>query len=206
MSARPDRSLKQRMPEIDAPLPEEFYARETVEVARDLVGRTLRYESPEGLLSGIIVETEAYGPDDAANHAFRGQTARNAAMFGPPGRAYVYRIYGMHWCLNAVTRGEGYGEAVLLRAVEPVSGIDVMQRNRGGLGLPLLCKGPGRLCAAFGITGALNGADLSTGPLTIVGEAAPVSEIAASTRVGISKAADLPWRFYLAGNPFVSRR
>lgn len=191
---------------VGPPLPHTFYDRDTVVVARELLGRTLVRRTPQGVLAGVIVETEAYGPDDLANHAARGKTARNATMFGPPGFAYVYRIYGMHWCLNAVTRGEGFGEAVLLRALEPVAGIEAMRRSRGVEEARLLCAGPGRLCAALGITGALDGADLTGPDLCITGEQPTGLEVVTTTRVGITQAADLPWRFYVAGSRFVSRR
>jgi DNA-3-methyladenine glycosylase len=186
------------------PLPRAFYDRPTVEVAQDMLGRTLLRRTPEGDLSGIIVETEAYGPDDPANHAHRGRTRRNAAMFGPAGTVYVYRIYGMYWCCNAVTGPEGVGEAVLIRALEPVQGIDTMRRNRGVHDLRLLCSGPGRLCAALGITGDLDGAALTVGPLFIGGELSADRRVIATTRIGITRAADLPWRYYLAGSRFIS--
>jgi DNA-3-methyladenine glycosylase len=170
------------------------------------LGRTLVRRTPEGVLAGVIVETEAYGPEDLANHAARGKTMRNAAMFGPPGFAYVYRIYGVHWCLNAVTRGEGFGEAALLRALEPAAGIEQMCRNRGVEEARLLCAGPGRLCAALGITGAQDGADLAGPDLYITGTPPPGLDIVETTRVGVTRSADLPWRFYLAGSRFVSRK
>ena len=159
-------------------------------------------------LAGIIVETEAYGPDDPANHAYRGLTSRNAVMFGPPGHAYVYRSYGIHWCFNAVTRAEGSGEAVLIRALQPIAGIEIMRRNRRTLGSMddrQLCRGPGSLCKALGITGESNRADLTRPPLTIGGD--PASEIVpvGATRVGITQAAERPWRFLVAGNAYVSR-
>ncbi len=191
---------------IGVPLPRAFYERETTMVARDLLGRVLTHETDEGELAGVIVETEAYGPDDPANHAFRGPSERNRVMFGPPGHAYVYMIYGRNWCVNAVTGGEGVGEAVLIRALEPLAGIEQMRRNRGVEDARLLCRGPGNLCRALGIAGALNGADLTCGPLIIAGSAPAGIEIAVSSRVGISLAADRPWRFHIAGSPFVSRR
>jgi DNA-3-methyladenine glycosylase len=187
-------------------LPHDFYDRDTVQVARDLIGWTLIRETEEGPVGGIIIETEAYGPDDPANHAHRGPRPRNAAMFGPPGFAYVYRIYGVYWCVNAVTRGEGTGEAVLIRALEPTVGIDSMRRNRGVEDVRLLCSGPSRLCQALGITGELNGADLAHPPLMIGGEKRDRIDIVESTRIGISKAAHLPWRFCAAGSAFLSRK
>jgi len=191
---------------FSTPLPRDFYDRETTEVARDLLGRILIHRTDEGDLAGIIVETEAYGPDDPANHAYRGRTRRNAAMFGPPGHAYVYRIYGRYWCVNAVTGSEGIGEAVLIRALEPIMGIETMQRNRGVSDARLLCRGPGRLCAALGVTGALNGIDLIAGPLWIAGESTTGAPIACTTRIGVTRAADRLWRYYLQGSPYISRK
>ncbi len=194
------------MPE--RPLPREFYDRDTVEVARDLLGRVLTHYIGGETLAGIIVETEAYGPDDPANHAYRGLTSRNAVMFGPPGYAYVYRSYGIHWCVNAVTRSEGSGEAVLIRSLQPIAGIETMRHNRGlsgSLDDRQLCRGPGSLCKALGITGALNGAELTRPPLTIGGNPASAGVAVAVTRVGITHAAERPWRFLVAGNTYVSR-
>lgn len=187
-------------------LPRSFYARPTVVVARDLVGRVLVHITPEGDIAGIIVEAEAYGPDDPANHAFRGKTARNRTMFGPPGHAYVYLIYGMYRCVNAVTVAEGVGEGVLIRALEPVAGIPIMQRHRRTENLRLLCSGPGRLCEALGITREMDGTDLTTGPLWIAaGHPPKEEEIIATPRVGIREATERHWRFLLRGNPYVSR-
>ena len=191
------------------PLPVEFYARDTVVVAKALIGRLLVHHVEGELLAGVIVETEAYGPEDEANHAYRGRTPRNEMMFGRPGCAYVYRSYGIHWCFNAVTHSIGAGEAVLVRALQPVEGIASMARNRGidveeKQALTRLCRGPGSLCQALGITGIHNGADLTQPPLFISGELTE-GEVLSTTRIGISKAAELPWRFLLAGSPFVSR-
>jgi DNA-3-methyladenine glycosylase len=187
----------------------EFYARDTVVVAKALIGRILVHHVEGEILAGVIVETEAYGPEDEANHAFKGRTLRNEVMFGRPGCAYVYQSYGIHWCFNAVTRSIGAGEAVLVRALQPVEGIASMAHNRGidakdMQGLSRLCRGPGSLCQALGITGNHNGADLTEPPLFITGEEAG-GEVLSTTRVGISKSAELPWRFLLAGSPFVSR-
>jgi DNA-3-methyladenine glycosylase len=174
----------------------------------------LVHEVEDEILAGRIVETEAYGPDDPANHAYRGYTQRNAVMFGPPGRAYVYRIYGVHWCFNAVTASEGDGEAVLIRAVEPTSGIERMRVNRGITepSSPILdrrlCRGPGALCQAFVIDGGLNGADLSQRPLMICQGSAPEVEdlkTVSDVRIGITRAVERPWRFLAAGSRFVSR-
>jgi DNA-3-methyladenine glycosylase len=194
------------IPPLSQALPHAFYDRTTTDVAQGLLCRVMVHETAEGPLAGLIVETEAYGPDDPANHAFRGMTRRNAAMFGPPGRLYVYRIYGMYWCCNAVTGPEGAGEAVLIRALEPLSGLDGMRRNRGIEDVRLLCKGPGRLCQALGITGEHNGTDLAAGPVYIAGDGLGDPEVVETGRVGITKGADLPWRYYVAGSPYVSKR
>lgn len=188
------------------PLPVEFYARETTQVARDLLGCWLVHETPAGLCAGIIVETEAYGPEDRANHAYRGQTKRNAVMFGRPGLAYVYRIYGVHWCLNAVTVAEGVGEAVLIRAIEPRAGPDLMRARRGQNDVRRLCAGPACLCQAMEIEGQHNGADLTQGPLRILPRTTPEPEIVATPRIGVKHAADRLWRFAVVDSAYVSRR
>ena len=184
-----------------------FYDRPTERVARDLLGAVLEHTSPEGVASGRIVETEAYlGPDDPACHAVVGRTERTWNLHGPPGVAYVYFIYGVHWCFNAVTREEGHGSAVLVRAVEPVRGVELMRRRRGMVRRDIdLTNGPGKLCQALGITGALDGARLDRGALRIlVGEPLPDADVHVTARVGITKAADWPLRWVVRGNPYVS--
>jgi len=188
-------------------LPQSFYLQDTVTVARQLLGCMLVYESERGRASGRIVETEAYLAADEASHSFRGPTARNGVMFGPTGYAYVYFIYGAHFCINAVTQPEGVAEAVLIRALEPVDGLALMMERRRTTVARNLCSGPGKLCQALGITGAQNGAALFDGRLRIrAGETPAAAEVVATTRVGITKAADLPLRFYLRDNPHISKR
>ena len=181
-------------------LKKSFYRRDTIAVAKDLLGKILVHNTPEGEASGIIVETEAYLADDEACHASRGETKRNAAMFGPPGRAYIYLIYGVHHCFNAVTGDEGIGEAILVRSLYPLKGIELMakRRNFSGSVEKNLCSGPGKLCKALGITREQNGISLAEEPLCIK-ERMPVSpeDIIVTTRIGISKAADSKLRFYL---------
>jgi DNA-3-methyladenine glycosylase len=183
----------------------------TLEAARALIGATLVHETPLGRLSGRIVETEAYvTPDDGACHAYRGQTPRNRVMFGPPGHAYVYFTYGMHYMLNVVTEPVGIAAAVLIRALEPLDGMEIMAEWRG-LGstsatIANLTNGPGRLCQALGIDLGLNGVALTAPPLYIDpsrGEALPVVQ---TTRIGITRSVELPYRFYLRGSRHVSVR
>jgi DNA-3-methyladenine glycosylase len=170
-------------------------------VAQALIGATVKVDG----VGGRIVETEAYDREDPASHSYSGPTARNQAMFGPPGRAYVYRSYGIHWCVNFVCREEGHGAGVLIRAIEPLHGLDVMRERRGLDDVRLLCAGPGRVGQALGITHDFNGMRLDQKPFEVLAaqERLPV---VLGPRIGISKAADVPWRFGLAGSPFVSRR
>jgi DNA-3-methyladenine glycosylase len=188
------------------PFPVSLLADDTVAAARALLGAVIEHRSPEGLTSGRIVETEAYLCDDPACHAHRGETPRNKPMFGPPGRAYVYFIYGMHRCFNVVTGPEGRGEAVLIRALEPLRGLDLMRRRRGIEDARQLCNGPAKLVQALGIGPEHNGTHLLRGPLRLLAdngfEGGPVG---AAPRVGISVAVDLPLRFYFRENPWVSK-
>jgi DNA-3-methyladenine glycosylase len=180
-------------------LSERFFARHANEAATALIGVTV-------LLNGVggrIVETESYDPEDPASHSYMNRrTERNAVMFEAPGLAYVYRSYGLHWCLNFVCRG---GSAVLIRALEPTDGIDAMKRRRGGGDLRLLCAGPGRLCQALAVDGALNGASLFAAPFALYRRGRAV-EIVSGPRIGISKARDAPRRFGEKGSGFLSRR
>ena len=184
----------------NAPLRSADFAGDSHDVARMLIGATLLV----GGVGGRIVETEAYDREDPASHSFSGPNMRNAVMFGPPGHAYVYRSYGIHWCLNFVCREEGHGAGVLIRAIEPLDGIEFMRERRGLLELRLLCSGPGRVGQALGITHELNGARLDRPPFKVLA-ASETHEIIAGPRVGISKAIDVPWRFGLAGSRYLSR-
>jgi DNA-3-methyladenine glycosylase len=170
------------------------------EVARVLIGAVLLVDG----VGGRIVETEAYDREDPASHSHSGPTPRNQAMFGPAGRAYVYRSYGIHWCLNFVCREEGHGAGVLIRAIEPLAGLETMCERRGLHDPRLLCSGPGRVGQALGITHALNGHRLDQAPFE-VRAAERDHELVVGPRIGVSKAADVPWRFGLAGSRFVSR-
>jgi DNA-3-methyladenine glycosylase len=177
-----------------------FYARPVVEVARDLVGCVVRH----GETSGVIVETEAYHHSEPACHAYVGLTKRTETLFGPPGKAYVYRSYGIHALLNAVSEPEGMGAAVLIRALEPLDGIELMRERRGLQRADALCSGPGKLTQALGIELGENGTDLLTGPIAIEPRASE-PRVVAGPRIGITKAVDLPWRFCMAGSSCVSR-
>lgn len=197
---------------MSAVIPRSFYARDTVDVAKQLLGKVLVRETPAGRLSVRIVETEAYcGPHDKACHASRGRTERNGVMFGEPGHAYVYFIYGMYHCLNFVTDRDGYPAAVLVRAGEPLEGVEAMRALRRKAKKPVdLTSGPGRLCMALGIDRALNGADVCRkGPLYVEDSEDAVFEVVSSKRIGVDYAGeyrDKPWRFYIKGSPFVSVR
>jgi DNA-3-methyladenine glycosylase len=169
-------------------------------VARQLIGVTVLVDG----VGGRIVETEAYDGEDPASHSYTGPTDRNFAMFGPPAHAYVYRSYGIHWCLNFVCREEGHGAGVLIRALEPVTGIDTMCERRGTRDHWLLCSGPGKLCQALGVTRALNGHSLAAAPFELAPAPGGI-EVVTGPRIGISKAMDVPWRFGLAGSRWVSK-
>ena len=192
-----------------AVLPHAFYGRPTLEVAEDLIGKVLVHRTRSGTASGVIVETEAYiGEDDPACHASFGRTARSEPLFGPPGYAYVYLNYGVHYLMNAVTEADGYPGAVLIRALQPLDGIAVMQKRRARNGNVIdehaLCRGPGNLTKALGITLADNRRDLTTGTLTIEDRGISVGRIAAGPRIGIRVAVDRPWRFFVEGHRSVS--
>ena len=184
-----------------------FYDRATEIVARELLGAVLEHRTAEGTVRGRIVETEAYlGPDDPACHAAAGLTERTRILHGPPGHAYVYFIYGMHWCFNAVTREAGHGSAVLVRALEPLSGLALMRRRREIDDDVGLTSGPARLCEAFAIGRSQNGVRLDRGPLRILqGLSVPDESVLITPRIGIRKAADWPLRFLVKQNPFVSK-
>ncbi|RZA20273.1 MAG: DNA-3-methyladenine glycosylase [Lysobacteraceae bacterium] len=185
------------------PLPRGFFARMPAEVAPELLGKLIRRD--DGRLARVV-EVEAYAQDDPAAHTFRGMTARNRSMFGPPGHWYVYFSYGVHWCANLVCGPEGYGAGVLLRAAEPLEGIGLMRQARGREPLRELCSGPGRLAQAFGIERALDGSDaIGSGVLTVLADGGPPPPVLACARVGISKNAGAPLRFVVAGSPHLSR-
>ncbi|HEY1951569.1 MAG TPA: DNA-3-methyladenine glycosylase [Gemmatimonadaceae bacterium] len=188
-------------------LPADFYRRETEIVAREMLGTVLECRTADGLASGIIVETEAYlGEHDLACHAAAGRTRRTEHLYGPPGISYVYFIYGMYWCFNAVTRDEGSPSAVLVRALEPLDGISLMRRRRPRARKDVdLTNGPGKLCAALGIVGSMNGKPLQRYPLVVrAGEPVADDQVAVTARIGITKSADWPLRWIVRGNPYVS--
>jgi DNA-3-methyladenine glycosylase len=182
------------------PLTQTFFDRSVHEVAPELIGATLLV----GGIGGVIVELEAYHHTEPAAHSYGGRTPRNAVMFGSAGVAYVYRSYGIHWCLNFVCEGEGSAAAVLLRALQPVKGLAAMRRRRGLSDERLLCSGPGRLCEALAVTHAHNGRRLDRPPFALFARAQAV-EVVTGPRIGISKAVELPWRYGLAGSAFLSK-
>lgn len=196
------------------PLPAKFFVPTADKVAEALLGHWLVRREPEGFSGGLIVETEAYLSDDPACHGYRGRTARNAAMFGPAGRAYVYFIYGNHWCFNAVCHLEGVAEAVLVRAIEPAFGLEAMQQRRSVARARELTNGPAKLCSALGLNREQDGVDLCdvSSPVFLArnprraAETRRLGPVVRTTRVGLTKAADWPLRFYLGGSEFVSRR
>jgi DNA-3-methyladenine glycosylase len=182
------------------PLGRGFFARSVHEVARELIGCTLLVDG----VGGVIVEVEAYDQEDPASHGFRGRTQRNRSMFGPPGHAYVYRSYGIHWCLNLVCEEEGVAAAALIRALHPTHDLDRMRARRGADDLRLLCSGPGKLCQALGVTVGHDGLPLDRPPFELLPARTP-AEVVSGPRVGITHAAELPWRYGLAESPFLSR-
>ena len=188
-----------------------FYQQDTLTLSQQMLGTYLVHESEEGITAGKIVETEAYLWGDPACHAYRRQTPRNAMMFGPAGRAYIYQIYGMHYCVNVVSSPEGVGEAVLIRALEPTEGIELMEKRRHTYDRRSLCSGPGKLVRAMGITRALNGTPLIDTPsasarLYLLPATETSFDVITTTRIGITQGADLPYRFYIKGNSFISRK
>lgn len=190
-------------------LPRSFYDRPTLQVARELLGKVLVHRAPGGIAAGMIVETEAYiGEDDPACHAAPGPTARNAPLYGPPGIAYVYLSYGIHYLVNAVTEGDGHPAAVLIRALEPVAGVALMTARRCADGRRVdvagLCRGPGNLTRALGITLAANRLDLVASHLCIEDRGHRPDAVATGPRIGITVGVERPWRFWIAGNPAVS--
>ena len=180
-------------------MPPDFYAQPVIDLARALIGCTLLVDG----VGGMIVETEAYHAGDAASHSFAGPTPRNRAMWGPGGHVYVYRIYGIHWCLNIVGGAEP-GAAVLLRALAPTHGVDAMRTRRGVSEDRRLCSGPGKLCQALGVSGAHDGLPIAAAPFALLPRTAEPT-LVQGPRIGITKAADEPWRFGLAGSPYLSR-
>jgi len=178
-----------------------FFNRSVHEVAPELVGVTVLVDG----VGGVIAEVEAYDHEDPAAHGYRGRSERNASMFGPPGHAYVYRSYGIHWCLNLVCEGAGVASAVLIRALEPTRGLDAMRQRRGQERARLLCAGPGRLCQALGVTREHDGLPLDQPPFELLPREHEV-KVTAGPRIGISRATELPWRYGLAGSTYLSRR
>ncbi|UJW84809.1 DNA-3-methyladenine glycosylase [Devosia sp. SL43] len=178
-------------------IPPSFFSRPAPDVARDLIGATLLVDG----VGGPLVEVEAYDPTDPASHSFNGPTPRNAAMFGPPGHAYVYKIYGIHWCLNFVCLP---GSAVLIRALEPAQGVHLMLERRGGVADRQLCSGPGKLCQALDVTIAQNGLPLDAPPFELIARDTE-HDVATGPRIGITKGVETPWRFVRRGSPYLSK-
>ena len=191
---------KQTQPALGRVLSRRFFARSVHAVAPDLIGATLLVNG----VGGIVVEVEAYHPTDPAAHSFNGPTPRNAVMFGPPGYLYVYRSYGIHWCMNVVCEKEGSASAVLIRAIAPTHGIASMRRRRGLHDERNLCSGPGKICEALGVSDKHNGAALDAPPIQIHARTGR-PEIIAGVRIGITKAVELPWRYGLRGSKFLSK-
>ena len=186
---------------LGKPLKRAFFARSVHEVAPDLIGATLLVDG----VGGVIVEVEAYHHTEPAAHSFRGPTPRNMVMFGPPGFAYVYRSYGIHWCVNFVCEKEGSASAVLIRALQPTHGIPAMRRRRGLHDERALCSGPGKLCEALAITDKQNGVPLDAPPIALHARAGK-ADVVRGVRIGITKAVELPWRYGLSGSQFLSKR
>jgi DNA-3-methyladenine glycosylase len=196
-----------RRSRLGTPLPPAFYDRDTEIVSRELLGAVLECTTPEGITRGRIVETEAYlGPHDPACHAVAGVTSRTEPLFGPPGTSYVYLIYGMYWCFNAVTRERGHGSAVLVRAVAPIDGVELMQQRRPRVKRERdLTNGPGKLCLAMGIVGSMSGTSLRDGPIVIrAGTPVLDADVDVTPRIGITRAAEWPLRYLVRDDPFVS--
>jgi DNA-3-methyladenine glycosylase len=187
-------------PALGKPLNRAFFARSVHEVAPDLIGTTLLFNG----VGGVIVEVEAYHHTEPAAHSYRGPTPRNMVMFGPPGFAYVYRSYGIHWCVNFVCEKEGSASAVLIRALEPTHGLAAMRRRRGLEEVRALCSGPGKLTEALGITHAHNGLALDAPPFALHAQTGKV-DVVAGIRIGLTKAVELPWRYGLRGSKFLSK-
>jgi DNA-3-methyladenine glycosylase len=187
-------------PSQGKPLKRAFFARSVLEVAPDLIGATLLVDG----VGGLIVEVEAYHHTDPAAHSFRGPTPRNLVMFGPPGYLYVYRSYGIHWCMNMVCEKEGSASAVLIRALEPTQGLAAMRRRRGVQDERALCSGPGKLTEALGVTHAHNALALDAPPFALFARKGDV-EVVTGVRIGLTKAVELPWRYGLKGSKFLSR-
>jgi DNA-3-methyladenine glycosylase len=182
-----------------------FYNRFTVDVAKDLLGCILYNKTEEGITKGKIVEVEAYVQNDPASHSYNGKTSRNKIMFGPAGHAYVYFIYGMYHCFNIVTREEGIGEGVMLRALEPLEGLDLMKKRRRTNDLYNLCSGPAKLVQALDIKANYNGKNITKGNFIICNKSNEKIDIVETTRIGIKKGCELPLRFYIKGNSFISK-